>query len=36
MEKNTEAGVLVRGGATPRQLQEHLEALETTNVIARV
>lgn len=36
MEKNMEAGVLIRGGATPRQLQEHLEALETTNVIVRV
>jgi cardiolipin synthase len=36
MEKNMEAGVLIRGGATPRDLQRHLEALETTNVIAKV
>ena len=36
MERNMEAGVLVRGGAIPRQLHEHLEALETTNIIARV
>jgi cardiolipin synthase len=36
MEKNMEAGVLIRGGATPRDLRRHLEALETTNVIAKV
>jgi cardiolipin synthase len=36
MEKNMEAGVLIRGGDTPRSLQRHLEALETTNVIEEV
>jgi phosphatidylserine/phosphatidylglycerophosphate/cardiolipin synthase-like enzyme len=36
MEKNMEAGVLVRGGATPRDLHRHLEALVTTHVIAKV
>lgn len=36
MEKNMEAGVLIRGGDTPRSLQRHLEALETTGVIKRV
>src|SRR5690606_712917 len=36
MEKNMEAGILIRGGATPRSLHRHLEALATTNVIARV
>lgn len=36
MEKNMEAGVLVRGGATPRDLHRHLEALVTTHVIAMV
>lgn len=36
MEKNMEAGVLIRGGATPSGLHRHLEALETTHVIARV
>jgi cardiolipin synthase len=36
MEKNMEAGILIRGGATPSRLQKHLEALETTRVIVRV
>jgi phosphatidylserine/phosphatidylglycerophosphate/cardiolipin synthase-like enzyme len=36
MEKNMEAGVLIRGGSTPRSLHDHLEALITTNVIKRV
>jgi cardiolipin synthase len=36
MERNMEAGVLVRGGATPRDLHRHLEALVTTNVVAKV
>ncbi|WP_282022536.1 DISARM system phospholipase D-like protein DrmC [Ruegeria faecimaris] len=35
MEKNIEAGVLVEGGDTPRRLQEHLEALVTTRIIAK-
>jgi cardiolipin synthase len=36
MEKNMQAGVLIRGGDTPRSLQRHLEALETTGIIKRV
>jgi len=36
LEKNMEVGVLVRGGAIPRDLHRHLEALQTTNVIAKV
>jgi phosphatidylserine/phosphatidylglycerophosphate/cardiolipin synthase-like enzyme len=36
MERNMEAGILIRGGATPSRLQKHLEALETTRVIVRV
>ena len=36
MERNMEAGVLIRGGATPRDLHRHLEALETTHVIKQV
>jgi cardiolipin synthase len=36
MEKNMEAGVLIRGGATPRNLHRHLEALETTQVITKI
>ena len=36
MEKNMEAGLLIRGGAAPRELQQHLEALVTTHVIVRV
>ena len=35
MEKNMEAGVLIRGGATPRSLHRHLEALVTTHVIEK-
>lgn len=35
MEKNMEAGVLIRGGTTPRSLHRHLEALVTTHVIER-
>lgn len=36
MEKNMEMGVLIRGGATPRDLHRHLEALVTTQVVMRV
>jgi cardiolipin synthase A/B len=36
MEKNMEAGVLIRGGAMPRNLHRHLEALVTTHVITPV
>lgn len=36
MERNMEAGVLIRGGSVPRDLHRHLEALQTSNVIARV
>lgn len=36
MEKNMEAGVLIRGGTTPRSLQRHLEALEMTHIIEKV
>jgi len=36
MEKNMEAGVLIRGGATPRDLHRHLEALVNTQVVTRV
>lgn len=36
MERNMEAGVLIRGGSMPRVLHRHLEALETTHVISRV
>jgi cardiolipin synthase len=36
MEKNMEAGVLIRGGAIPLSLHRHLEALETTHVIVKV
>jgi cardiolipin synthase A/B len=34
MEKNMEVGVLVRGGALPKQLHQHLQALVTTRVIS--
>jgi phosphatidylserine/phosphatidylglycerophosphate/cardiolipin synthase-like enzyme len=33
MEKNIEAGVLIRGGQLPKRLHEHLEALVTTKVL---
>ncbi len=33
MEKNMEAGVLIRGGALPMKLQNHLEALVTIKVL---
>jgi cardiolipin synthase len=33
MEKNMEAGVLIRGGALPIKLQNHLEALVTIKVL---
>jgi cardiolipin synthase len=36
MERNMEAGVLIKGGATPCSLHRHLEALGTTHVITRV
>lgn len=36
MEKNMEAGVLIKGGAIPSSLHRHLEALVTTKVIAAV
>ena len=35
MEKNMEAGVLIRGGAIPLKLHKHLEALVTTKVLTR-
>jgi len=34
MERNMEAGILIRGGNVPRDLQRHLEALETAKIIA--
>lgn len=36
MEKNMEAGVLIRGGTLPRDLHRHLEALVITYVVAKV
>ena len=36
LEKNMEAGVLIKGGAIPSALHRHLEALVTTKVIAGV
>lgn len=36
MEKNMEAGVLIKGGAIPSALHRHLEALVMTKVIAGV
>jgi PLD-like domain len=36
MERNMEAGVLIKGGSIPRSLHRHLEALVTTNVIVKV
>ena len=33
MEKNMEAGVLIRGGALPRTLHSHLEALVTVKIV---
>jgi phosphatidylserine/phosphatidylglycerophosphate/cardiolipin synthase-like enzyme len=36
MEKNMEAGVLIKGGTAARSLHRHLEALDTTHVIAQV
>ena len=33
MEKNMEAGVLIRGGALPRTLHRHLEALVTVKIV---
>jgi phosphatidylserine/phosphatidylglycerophosphate/cardiolipin synthase-like enzyme len=36
MERNMEAGVLIKGGSIPRSLHRHLEALATTNVIVKV
>jgi cardiolipin synthase A/B len=36
MERNMEAGILVKGGAVPRDLHRHLEALETTRIVTRV
>lgn len=35
MEKNMEAGVLIKGGAIPRKLHKHLESLVTTKVLKR-
>lgn len=35
MEKNMEAGVLIRGGTIPSKLHKHLEALVTTKVLKR-
>ncbi len=36
MEKNMEAGVLIRGGAISKTLHKHLDALATTKKIQRV
>lgn len=36
MEKNMEAGVLISGGDTPRDLHRHLEALVTTHIVVKV
>lgn len=36
LDKNMEAGVLIRGGTVPRALRSHLRALIETNVIRRV
>jgi cardiolipin synthase A/B len=33
MEKNMEAGVLIRGGSVPMKLQKHLEALVTVKIL---
>ena len=33
IERNMEAGLLVRGGEAPRTLHRHLEALVSTNVL---
>jgi phosphatidylserine/phosphatidylglycerophosphate/cardiolipin synthase-like enzyme len=33
MEKNMEAGVLIRGGVLPERLHQHLNALVTTSVV---
>jgi phosphatidylserine/phosphatidylglycerophosphate/cardiolipin synthase-like enzyme len=33
MEKNMEAGVLIRGGSLPIKLQNHLEALVTIKIL---
>ena len=35
MEKNMEAGVLIRGGRVAAQLQDHLEGLVDAGVIER-
>lgn len=35
MEQNMEAGVLIRGGSVPAQLQDHLDGLVDTRVIER-
>lgn len=35
MEKNMEAGVLIEGGAVPKKLHRHLEALVTTKQLQR-
>jgi cardiolipin synthase len=34
--RRSKSGILIRGGSVPRDLHRHLEALETSNVIARV
>jgi cardiolipin synthase A/B len=36
MERNMEAGILIRGGEAPRDLHRHLEALVTTQVVVKV
>jgi cardiolipin synthase len=36
MERNMEAGILIRGGDAPRNLHRHLEALVTTHVVTKV
>ena len=36
MDKKIEAGLLVLGGDTPRQLEDHLRSLTDTKVVSRV
>lgn len=36
MEKNMEAGILIRGGTIPEKLHKHLDALVTTKTLGRI
>lgn len=36
MEKNMEAGILIRGGTIPEKLHKHLDALITTKILGRI